>query len=514
MVCSLGIRPRSSCVASPAVVFRGELILNATDLLSTANHSPASRPAANQSQATNVLWPAFWAPGFMSDGVVSVEVGPLQPEAFGRLVAQCQRHGRQKRLLLTAVSRYGNHWHVMADSFMYSWGLLHEQGLLDPTADEALRPTIVLLNTLREDTKQRGACCVSDSPLRASVGPWTAVWAAMSNPREPLRTPAWLHQHSMRRPQCYETVAVGGSPSLDYYLPSRTEQDWQRRRGLLGEYLRWVRARLGVGIGLPQVPTDRNIRLLMVARRGASGVKRRIVNLAALIAAARRRPGLEVTVVDFARLPLREQIALTSRHDLYVGMQGTSMMNAMWLPAHGVPLMVLACGCSHRSNFFNLLRHGAPGVLYQFRGEDPSRPGQKCSRCALGGVSASVPLPCFHHMLGQMTVHARWGLTRNAPELVLNSTAAVERVPRSRAPLFVSDSNGQHCARPTEASRTAGAELRARHSKSHRGACVDHNSMCVSWAAAGYCTSGNVYEEFMQLKCPASCEYCARVRRP
>ena len=73
-----------------------------------------------------------------------------------------------------------------------------------------------------------------------------------------------------------------------------------------------------------------------------AGRDRRIANVRVLLEMAQRTSGIGgVTVVDWAMLPLHEQIATASQHRLYIGMMGTSMFNAIWMPpSRSVALMV------------------------------------------------------------------------------------------------------------------------------------------------------------------------------
>lgn len=209
-------------VAGPVVAYRGALVFSG----STPN-------------ASDTFWPAFWPRSNrrMTQHVQPVRTRAVDATAFGRLLGSCW-HDREKRpLLLTAVSRYGNHWHVVMDSFMYAWTLLVERGLLDPSSSDedaqqrsmsppesepgwlgerkpdqdsrrhpALPPIIVLQNGHETGPAgRRNSCCIKNrttAPHEASVGPWTSLWKLLSAPDEPLRTEAWLHR-TPETPRCF-----------------------------------------------------------------------------------------------------------------------------------------------------------------------------------------------------------------------------------------------------------------------------------------------------------------------
>ena len=186
---------------------------------------------------------------------------------------------------------------------------------------------------------------------------------------------------------------------------------------------------------------------------GQAGRDRRIANVRMLVEMARRTSGIGgVTVVDWAALPLHEQLATAARHRLYIGMMGTSMFNAIWMPpsqsaalmvqgpapplnhtsrsagdsiAHAstspvdILVQVLACGCTTTSNFWALHRHGAPGTLHQYlplrpvviggrssalrlvSGRGPSTKMRPCDHCEMDSL-VTVPPACIAKLLAVM----------------------------------------------------------------------------------------------------------------
>ena len=320
-------RYATSCVTGPAIAHRGAIVLNG----STSGCTP------------HEFWPAFWRQSSgtaMVAGVEPVRTRVLDAHAFGRLMSACS-HVEQRPLLISAVSRYGNHWHVLFDSFAYAWMLLVEAGLLNPTRAAEMdtsQPVVVLHNGRRTGTPdKRNACCVSaSSALEASVGPWTSLWSLLAGPGAPLRTPSWLHPPGAAAPRCFRRLAMGGSSTLNYYEYSRTRAAYARRAARLRVFLAWVRR--GYALPPPRAPSaSEGLRLLLVERRGSAAVRRALLNARSLARRARATRGIAgVSVVDFAALPLRAQLEATARHALYVGMMGTSMANAVWLPPTGV----------------------------------------------------------------------------------------------------------------------------------------------------------------------------------
>lgn len=52
----------------------------------------------------------------------------------------------------------------------------------------------------------------------------------------------------------------------------------------------------------------------------------------------RKLPGVNVTVVDFARLPFAGQVGVVAAHDFLIGMHGAGLSHLLWLPDHAAVL--------------------------------------------------------------------------------------------------------------------------------------------------------------------------------
>eukprot|EP00474_Spongospora_subterranea_P011192 CRZ11650.1 hypothetical protein [Spongospora subterranea] len=85
-----------------------------------------------------------------------------------------------------------------------------------------------------------------------------------------------------------------------------------------------------------------HIRILLVLRKPYSSgqfehkfIGRQIDNEDDVISMIRSLPGTELTVVDFAKVPLRDQIDQVHSSDVMIGMHGAGLLHAFWLPLHG-----------------------------------------------------------------------------------------------------------------------------------------------------------------------------------
>ena len=132
--------------------------------------------------------------------------------------------------------------------------------------------------------------------------------------------------------------------------------------------------------------------------------------------------------------------------------------------------MVLSCGCTHGSNFHALLRHGAPGALYQYLAADPRRPtppGRRPWQCAgcKRTMPAAVPLPCFSRILGAMMGLAQARQLCESPPGAAAAGAATPnatecarlRQDQSVDLLWLPDANGASCTPVQRSSVREGA---------------------------------------------------------
>lgn len=125
---------------------------------------------------------------------------------------------------------------------------------------------------------------------------------------------------------CFERVVVGLSPRLridgtPLLLEPPPPPDLVRLAEL-------VPAHLGVAAAAPG-PATGPLSVLFVPRR--KPFLREILNEPALVAALRAEPGIDVSVVLMEKLPLREQIAHVRRSHIVIGVDGCSLVNALFM---------------------------------------------------------------------------------------------------------------------------------------------------------------------------------------
>lgn len=355
----------------------------------------------------------------MTESAVPITLNFLDRDRLAAMAkSRCTGHWERRKLLLTSVTRFGNQMHVVMDSFMWAWALLDEANLL-PKPPKSGNVTVVLMNERKTNTAKRNSCCISSfSPHTAEVGPWQPLFQLLSPKGEPMRTPAWLL--SSVTPRCFDLAAVGGSPGIDYY---NTQGDFERRAMQFERHVAWLRGRFK----LPPWPASlvtadwqklngKRLPRLLLSRRSSG---RRILNYDLLIGAARSR-GYSYNVIDWAGMPFYRQVEVPSSYGVYIGIQGSSMFNAIYMKAEGVAVMMLSCACPTHSVWHNLLANGMPGTMLQYRGRDPQRPGADCDgrgqqpiECSMER-SVAVPVHCFYRLLDEATKVWRVGESGDA----------------------------------------------------------------------------------------------------
>ncbi|KAJ1415501.1 hypothetical protein B484DRAFT_159469 [Ochromonadaceae sp. CCMP2298] len=81
------------------------------------------------------------------------------------------------------------------------------------------------------------------------------------------------------------------------------------------------------GEGLPNPPVDSvhvviEVRTINPAKKNNHSTSRHIRNLAAVIKAIRKIPGVTVTAQDFAKIPFAEQVKLSHSAGVFISMHG------------------------------------------------------------------------------------------------------------------------------------------------------------------------------------------------
>lgn len=335
------------------------------------------------------------------------------------------------------------------DSFLFAWKHLWDHGELR-SHSKASKPTVVLVNGLTRNLKdpfKRERCCISpkDGNL-ADLGPWHRLWNTIS--AGPLRTAQWLFGTKKKPPptRCYRNVYIGGNAGLNYYEEKNAGRDRvAERRDEAKAFVKWLLDEWGLP-RWPKIPSASAGPLkLLFAHRGdahnAHGQDRTLHDWKQLREAAKNFPGIELTFMDsFSRLSIMEQVNLTAQHHLYVGISGTNMFNALFLPPGAIAGMILPC-CQAHSNFVSLLQNGNPGALVLFRSVSPRRRSAPCCH-PYGNVSAAhdpgcyapklktfseilssdafMPVGCFRAMLSSMV---KLALDRTARRAFAEATA-------------------------------------------------------------------------------------------
>mmetsp|Transcript_34212 Transcript_34212/g.47421 ORF Transcript_34212/g.47421 Transcript_34212/m.47421 type:complete len:313 (+) Transcript_34212:132-1070(+) len=256
------------------------------------------------------------------------------------------------------------------DSFMGMYSMLLEHDALHTN------PIVVLTNSKVNDPRrpyERQQCCVSNtSPNLAKVGPWHELFSFLS--LTSIKTSNWLYsavRPGGSQPRCFSSVLFGVSVTLNYYNFANTEAEAAERRVKLQTFLSWLYHKLQLPTPRPP-PTDGSLRMVMVKRSQAA--KRRLLNFEELEKVVRQNRNIHLTVSMMEGLSLRGQIKLARDHQLWVGIQGTNMFNAMFMtPNTSAAGLVLTCGFSPTSNWYNLLQHGAPNALVQYKAGDDTK---------------------------------------------------------------------------------------------------------------------------------------------
>ena len=218
-------------------------------------------------------------------------------------------NGQPQWIVLVRRGLTSNLW----DSFMEIWQAMHSVDILRVALDETGNPYMT-----EEDISSARIVFEDDEDL-----PFTEWWQlVLGNHAPPLKSRSL-------KPGCYSHVLLplpGSSSPLytavfdpDFHQPCRQPSLVNAMRRRMIEYYGLERTI----ISAPDAPS-----ITIIDRKQT----RAIWGIEGLVQTVRSRfPSSNVTLVDFAELPLREQVQLAMNTDVLVGVHGAGLTHSLWL---------------------------------------------------------------------------------------------------------------------------------------------------------------------------------------
>ena len=214
----------------------------------------------------------------------------------------------------------------------------------------------------------RVAVVILDNHVQGRFDP---LWGTLFSRRRPLARAAALRRNATAVRYAHAVFSPPGYSSVLLTTP------WHETRchgvvDSLQEFSQFVLDRVGVAWE-DSLARAGPVRILFVSRKpyNAKDTKhafmgRQIVNEDDIVRKLQTDPALKaaasVVRVDFARIPIEDQIRAVAAADVMIGMHGAGLAHALWLPRNGAMVELRVKNDAHWRIFENYAQWGGRGV--------------------------------------------------------------------------------------------------------------------------------------------------------